>query len=41
MHEHTIVSIKQLLEDKLEVFLFDSSLIDCWLVMELNLEWLS
>ena len=41
VHEHAIVSIKQLLENKLKVFLLDSSLIDCWLVMELNLERLS
>jgi hypothetical protein len=38
VHEHAVVSIEQLFEDQLEVLLLHSSLVDGWLVLELDLQ---
>jgi hypothetical protein len=36
VHEHTVVSVEQLLEHELEVFLFDSSFVNCWFILEMD-----
>mgnify|MGYP006932417056 CR=1 FL=1 len=39
VHEHSVISIEKLFEDQLEIFFFDTSFINSWLVLKNDPEW--